>query len=46
MLTHEEEQALAEMFSADVLQAEFHAWCEAMASLKVATAHLCGVKVL
>lgn len=30
MLTHEEEQALAEIFSADVLQAEFHAWCEAM----------------
>ena len=30
MLTHEEEQALAEIFSADVLQAEFHAWCAAM----------------
>ena len=30
MLTHEEEQALAEMFSAEVLQAEFYAWCEAM----------------
>ena len=30
MLTHEEEQALAEMFSAKVLQAEFQAWCEAM----------------
>ena len=29
MLTHEEEQALAEMFSAEVLQAEFPAWCEA-----------------
>ena len=32
MLTHEEEQALAEIFSSDVLQAEFHAWCEAMES--------------
>lgn len=32
MLTHEEEQALAEIFSAEVLQAEFHAWCEAMES--------------
>ena len=30
MLTHEEEQALAEIFSTDVLQAEFYAWCEAM----------------
>ena len=30
MLPHEEEQALAEIFSAEVLQAEFHAWCEAM----------------
>ena len=30
MLPHEEEQALAEIFSTDVLQAEFHAWCEAM----------------
>ena len=30
MLTHEEEQALAEIFSTDALQAEFRAWCEAM----------------
>ena len=32
MLTHEEEQALAEIFSEDVLQADFRAWCEALES--------------
>ena len=30
MLTCEEELALAEIFSEDVLQENFNAWCEAM----------------
>lgn len=30
MLTREEEQALAEIFSQEQLQADFRAWCETM----------------